>query len=267
MLDTLRTIISDHIKYWRQIVGMGQRDLKKGYAGSAIGWAWTFANPIVRVGVYLFAFSVGLKQNRDIGEFSYFYWLLSGLIVWFYVQRVFNGGATCIKRYRFLVTKIKFPVCLIPTFTSFGAMITHFYILGAFMIIMAVGGHFPTIYWLQLPLYMLLMFLVACAWGLFAGILSTMSLDFQQLVKSITMAVFWLSGIFFTFDGMPIWVQIILNINPLAVLAKGYRDAFINGAWFWESPWIIEGIIVYILLALAATWLYKKFGKELPDVL
>ena len=267
MFDTLRQIISDHIKYWPQIRGLAKSELKKSYRGSSLGWAWAFANPIVRVCVYLFAFSIGLRQNKDIGEFSYFYWLLCGLIVWFMVQKVFNGGATCIKRYRFLVTKIKFPVSLIPTFTSLAELFVHLIIVVATMVIFMIGGHFPTIYWIQLPLFSLMLFLFSCSWGLFAGCLSTMSMDFQQLVRSFSMAIFWLSGTFFSFDGMRMLYQIILCLNPVAIIVKGYRDCFIYGRWFWETPWILEGIAVYIVLTLLALGIYKKLGKELPDVL
>lgn len=267
MFDTLRQVVSDHIKYAPQIWGLAKSELKKQYRGSTLGWAWAFANPIVRVCVYLFAFSVGLKQTRNIGDFSYFHWLLTGLIIWFMVQKVFPGGATCIKRYRFLVTKIKFPVSLIPTFTSLSQLIVHAIIVLVTMLIFIMSGHFPTIYWLQIPVYMLMLFMFSCSWGLFAGCIATMSMDFQQLVRSLSMAIFWLSGTFFTFDSMSIKAQIILCLNPVAIIVKGYRDCFIYGKWLWESPWIIEGILVYIVLTILALAVYKKLGKELPDVL
>lgn len=267
MFDTLRQVISDHIKYWPQLLGLARSELKKTYSGSTLGWAWAFANPVVRICVYLFAFAVGLKQTRNIGEFTYFYFLLSGIIVWFMVQKTFNGGPTCIKRHRFMVTKIKFPICLIPTFTSMAQLVVHLIIVAATMVAFVLGGHYPTIYWLQLPIFTLLLFLFSCSWGLFAGCISTMSMDFQQFVKSFSMAIFWLSGTFFTFDNMRMIYQVILCLNPVAIIVKGYRDCFIYGRWFWETPWILEGIAVYIVLTVMALAVYKKLGKELPDVL
>ncbi len=267
MLDTLREIISDHIKYWRQILGLARSDLKKAYTGTALGWTWAFASPAVRILVYVFAFAVGLNQGRHVEGFTYVEWLLAGLIVWFYVQKVFTGGASCIRRYKFLVTKIKFPVSLIPTITCLSELVVHGIILGAVFVIYLIGGHAPTLYWLQLPFYMLLLLLFFISWGLFAGILSTMSKDFLQFVRSISMALFWLSGIFFEFDHMNIVYRIILYLNPVAVVVKGYRNSLINGVWFWEEPWILEYVVVFTVLTTLALWMYKKLGKELPDVL
>ena len=267
MIEALREIISDHIKYWKQIFRLAKSDMKKGHSGSTLGWAWEFASPAVRIAVYVFAFSIGLRQNQPIGEFSYFYWLLAGIIVWFFAQKTYVGGAGCIKKYKFLVTKIKFPVSLIPSFTSLAQLFVHMIIVGIIMVIFVIGGHFPTLYWLQLPVYMLVNFLFACSWGLFAGVLSTMSKDFQELIRSTSMAIFWLSGIFFSFEQMPMWVQIILNLNPVAVVVRGYRNSLITDVWFWNDPWLLECLIVYAILTLVAVKLYKKLGKELPDVL
>lgn len=267
MLDTLREIISDHIKYWRQILGLARSDLKKAYTGTALGWTWAFANPAVRIIVYIFAFSLGLRQNRPVGDFSYVEWLLAGIIVWFYVQKVFVGGAASIRKYKFLVTKIKFPVSLIPTITCLSDLVVHLIILAAVLVIYLIGGHAPTLYWLQLPFYMFLIFMFFVSWGLFAGILSTMSKDFMQLVRSVSMALFWLSGIFFQFDHMNIVVRLVLYFNPVAVVVKGYRNSLINGVWFWEEPWILEFVVAYLVMTTLGLWMYKKFAKELPDVL
>lgn len=267
MFDTIREILSDHARYKSQIWGLARTDLKKAYTGTTLGWAWALANPIVRIAVYVFAFSIGLKQNEPVGEFAYFYWFLAGIVVWFYVQKVFGGGAACIKKYRFLVTKIKFPISLIPTFTCLSKLLVHFVLLGGVLVIFMIGGHWPTLYWLQLPFYTLMLFLFFQSWGLFAGILSTMNKDFYEFVRSISMALFWLSGIFFKIDSLSLKWRAILYINPVAVAVKGYRDCLIYGNWFWHNPWVLEGIAGYIVITVLALLMYKKFGKELPDVL
>ena len=106
-------------------------------------------------------------------------------------------------------------------------------------------------------------------WGLFAGVLSTVSRDFYNLVKSLVTALFWMSGILY--DATTIDNDIIRKVllfNPVTIAANGYRDIFINHVWFWEnwSP-IINFAIVYAIMQLLAVWIYKKLKKDIPDIL
>ena len=106
-------------------------------------------------------------------------------------------------------------------------------------------------------------------WSLFASLLSAMSKDFGNLVKSMVTAVFWLSGILWNPESIQIgWVKQLLMINPVTFLTTGFRNCFINHVWFWEQPKrLLYFVIVTIILLILAIWTYKKLRKEIPDVL
>ena len=178
-------------------------------------------------------------------------------------------GIDTIRKYSYLVTKMKFPVSTIPTFVS----ISKLWICIALIIIMIAififMGHPPTIYIIQLPFYLLLMFIFFTIWSLFSSLLSSMSKDFGNLVKSMVTAIFWLSGIIWNPDTIKIgWIKKILNINPVTFLTNGFRNCFINNTWFWEQPKRLLYFVIVTLILLALTmWAYKKLIKEIPDVL
>jgi ABC-type polysaccharide/polyol phosphate export permease len=72
----------------------------------------------------------------------------------------------------------------IPTFVSLSRLATNL-LLQCIMLAIVLGfGYTPDRYFLQLPLMVLMMFLFFTAWSLFAGMLSAMSNDFNNLVKS-----------------------------------------------------------------------------------
>ena len=127
----------------------------------------------------------------------------------------------------------------------------------------------PNIYYLQIPLYMMLMFLFFISWGLFAGVISAISRDFHNLVKSLIQALFWMSGILYdatTIDHQ--WIRSILLFNPITIIVNGYRNALIYQRWFWED-WqqLINFAIVYVVMSVLAVWAYRKLKKDIPDVL
>ena len=121
----------------------------------------------------------------------------------------------------------------------------------------------------QIFFYLLLAFAFFTGWGLFASPIGAMSKDFSNLVKSFITAIFWLSGILWDAESIKIlWLKKLLRLNPITYLCTGFRNCFVYKVWFWEQP----KRLLYFLIALAIMWAlgiwsYKKFRKEIPDVL
>lgn len=268
-MSTLKEILKDHISYRRQLTKLAKADLKKTYSGAVLGWAWAIIRPAILIFVFWFAFTLGLRKGGDVDGYPFFLWLIAGMIPWFYMRDMITGGANSIRRYKYLVTKIKFPISTIPTFISMANFVVHLGLMLVLTAIYAGFGYMPTIYYLQLPVYMLMMFMFFTVWGLFSGVLSAVSKDFLNLVKSLVQALFWLSGILY--DATSIsqdWIRAILLINPVTLIVNGYRNVLIKHVWFWENPnELVNFAIVFIVMAVLAVWAYKKLKKDIPDIL
>lgn len=265
----LKDIINDHFIYRQQILKLAKADLVKTYRGAALGWMWAVIKPAVTIFVYWFAFEIGLRAGQDVNGFPFFLWLVAGVMPWFYMNDMLTAGTDTVRKYSYLVTKMKFPVSTIPTFVSISKFIVHLILMLIMVVIFILMGYPPTIYIVQLPVYMLLMFIFFTIWSLFASLLSAMSKDFANLVKSMVTAIFWLSGILWNPETIKVgWLKQILMINPVTFLTNGFRNCFINEVWFFEQPKrLIYFVIVTILLLILALWTYKKLRKEIPDVL
>lgn len=268
-MNTLKEILKDHIEYRKQLVKLAKADIIKTYKGAALGWAWALIRPAIQIFVFWFAFSIGLRRGADINGYPFFLWLIAGMIPWFYMRDMLQGGSGSLRRYTYLITKIKYPIDTIPTFVSMSLFAVHVGLLVIVILIYMGFGYMPDLYYLQLPFYMMLMFLFFTAWGLFAGVLSAMSRDFLNLVKSITTALFWLSGIIYDASSVKQdWIRELLLFNPITIIANGYRNCFINKQWFWETPGEMRNFaIVYVVMIILALWAYKKLRKDIPDVL
>ena len=116
---------------------------------------------------------------------------------------------------------------------------------------------------------MLCMLAFFTAWSLFSSMLSAMSKDFLNLVKSLTTAFFWLSGIMWDVSKIGHGtLHTILMFNPITYIASGYRNVFVYKVWFFEEPMhLLYFCIVLAVMTLLALWSYKKLIKEIPDVL
>ena len=269
-MHSIAEILKDHIQYRQQIFKLAKADLIKTYRGAALGWAWAIIKPAVTIFVYWFTFQIGLRAGKNVEGFPFFLWLISGVIPWFYMSDMITEGTECIRKYSYLVTKMKFPISTIPTFFSISKFMVHLVLLAVMIIIFIIMGYPPDIYLLQLPIYMLLSFLFFTTFSLFASLLACMSKDFSNLVKSLVTAVFWLSGIIWninTLKDIP-WLKALLKINPVTYLVEGYRNCFIHKTWIWESPkTLIAFLVILVVLTIAAIWVYRRLRKEIADVL
>lgn len=269
MFETLKEILRDHFVYRKQLIKLAKTDIIKKYRGAAFGWAWAVIRPAVTIFVYWFAFSVGLRHNRNMYGYSFFLWLIAGMIPWFYMRDTLNDGAKSIRSYKYLVKRIKYPVDTIPTFISISNLLINILLQVAVVVIFMFEGHMPDVYYLQIPVYLLMMFAFFTCWSLFAGMLSAMSKDFLNLVKSIVPALFWLSGIMYDASSItqPM-IRKVLLFNPVTIIANGYRNTFIYKQWFWESSVEMRNYFIgLIVMAVLAVWSYKKLKKDIPDVL
>ncbi len=262
-------IIKEHIEYRQQIFKLAKADILKTYRGAALGWSWAIIKPAVTIFVYWFTFEIGMRSGKPANGFPYFLWLLAGLIPWFYMGDMIAQGTEAIRKYSYLVTKMKFPVSTIPTFFSISKLIINILLIVIMMAIFTCMGYPPTVYWLQLPLYLLCMFVFFTIWCLFSSLLGAISKDFANLVKSFVTAVFWLSGILWNTETIAIpWLKKLMRVNPVTFLANGFRNCFINKVWFFEQPKrLMYFCIIVVIMLLLSIWAYKKLKKEIPDVL
>lgn len=268
-METIRQIVDEHKSFKKQIFKLAKSDLIKTYRGAALGWAWAVVKPMITLFVFWFAFTVGLRAGKPVEGYPYFLWLVAGFLPWFYMQELITGGATCIRKYKHLVTKMKFPISVIPTYYNISHIYVHFALFAITIILFLCFGYMPDKYLLQIPLYMLMMIAFFTVWSLFAGLLSALSKDFENLVRACSSAIFWMSGIIYNVNsiGNPV-IRLILKFNPVTVIANGYRYSFIYKQWFFEDG--VEllcyciTLTVFIVLAL---WAYKRLRKEIPDVL
>lgn len=266
---TLAGIIQEHEEYRRQIFQLAAADLIKTYRGSALGWLWALIKPSVTIFVYWFAFAIGLRASKSVNGFPFSLWLIAGILPWFYISEMLTQGSTTLKRYSYLVTKIRFPVSTISTFVSISKLYVHIALTMIVVVIFIAFGYPVDVYFLQLPLYMALMFMFFTVWSMFSAPLSAISKDFANVVSSFVMAVFWMSGIMWDINSISSpWLSRLLLFNPVTFIATGYRNVFIYKRWFFEDRFALLAFgITLLAMSALSLYTYHRLRRDIADVL
>lgn len=262
-------ILKEHLSFRKQLVQLARADVARQHKGAALGWLWELVKPTIMIAVYWFAFTYGIRNGGEVMGHPFALFLVVGIVPWFYMSSMLTGGAGAIRKYKYLVTKMKFPVSTIPTFVNVSRLLTHLAMMAIVLIVLLFNGYKFDVYILQFPLYLILMFFFFNAWSLFSSVIVAFSKDFMNLIKSTTRVLFWISGILYSVDEIHVdWIRDIMRINPITFFVEGYRNTFLYGRWFYED-WkaLIVFAIVMIVMVIASVIVYRKLRKQLVDVL
>ena len=268
-MGTLVEILKEQWEWRRQIVNLGIFDLRKVMRGAVLGPVWLFAKPCVYVLVFWFALAVGLRSgNTPEGAPPYILWLVAGLVPWFYMQDMIGTGADVFHRYSYLVKKIKFPLAGIPTIYSISTLLVQLGLIAGLLVIYFLCGQGWSIYLVQLPIALLLMFVFFDMFSLMVSCLSGVSKDFRNLIKTLGTPLFWLSGVIFNVENLGPALQTVLAFNPITFIVRMYRCALYDHVWIWENQQAtLCFALVFVATAIASVLIYKRTHEEVADVL
>lgn len=286
MFASITSILKEHKGFGRQIMLLSRDELIKTYKGAVIGPLWAVVKPAFTIFVYWFAFAVGLRVSkglfhvdlvsRDPVSIDFFIWMFVGIVPWFFIQDSIIQGAKTLRTNRQFITKVKFPVSTILTYTHLSRLYVHLFLTiimyVCIIIYRILNGLSPvSVYDLQFFFYCPLMFFFFLALTWSTAPMSAISKDFESLIVSIMAGVFWLSGIMYNsygdFNGKT-WIRHIMLFNPINFFVNGYRNCFLYNRPFFEyrSELIIFAIEFVIIFALGI-FNYNRLRKRLPDVL
>jgi ABC-type polysaccharide/polyol phosphate export permease len=245
-----------------------KNDFKKQYLGSYLGTAWAFLQPLSFMFVIWFVFEIGFRAGPATGDVPFFLWLMAGMVPWFFFANAVSAGTNAVTSNAFLVKKVAFRVGILPLVPIGSALLIHLGLLLFVMLAFMLYGYSPSIYWLQLPYY------IVCLVALLLGIswlTSAMRVfipDIGNVVGVVVQFGFWLTPIFWSTAIVPQKYLYILKLNPMFYIVEGYRNAFINHSWFWETykttPYFMTVTLFFFVAGAIA---FKRLRPHFGDVL
>lgn len=122
---------------------------------------------------------------------------------------------------------MKFPVSVLPSITIVGNAVSFIVMLFFIGLILIVNQINSGIYLLQLPYYLVSLFVFIFAISIFNSTLATIVRDYQILLQSMVRMLFFLNSNFFWVPSrLPEQFQVMLKLNPLYYLIDGFRNTF-----------------------------------------
>lgn len=249
--------------YREMIFSLVRRDLKGRYKGSALGFFWTFLNPLLQLAVYTFVFSVIMKSTVE----AYYLHLFVALVPWLFFSTSVSEGCSCIRSQQDMVKKIYFPREVLPiayVTSQFINMLLSFVVV--LVVVVISGRGLNVIALLYLPVIAAVEYLLCLGSALLVSAITVYIRDMEYLLKIVTMALQFLTPVMYSIDIVPQRFIAIYVLNPMTPIIIAYRDIL----YYKEIPRLttllhafLMGLGLLVIGFLVFGKLKRRFAEEL----
>ena len=255
---------------------LSKREVQGRYRGSMLGWGWSLITPLLMLAVYTFVFSQVFKARwgdlQQSGPLVFAINLFAGLIVFSLFAETANQSPSLMLNNSNLVTKVIFPLEILPAVTVAAALfhaLTSLVVLVGFQIVNGVAasggtGIQTTLLWLPLVWLPLLGGCLALGWLLSA--LGVYLRDLGQMIGVAVNLLMFLSAVFYPLSSLPARWQPLLQLNPLVLVIEQTRRVAVNG--LPPSLGYLMGGCGLVLVACELSYrAFQKARRGFADVL
>jgi ABC-2 type transport system permease protein len=260
-------------------------DFKLIYFGSVLGYVWSLVRPLLFFTVLYLVFSEIFHVGRGIRDYSV--QLLIAIIMWTFFLQATAGCVQCLLGREALLRKMRFPRLVIPLAVVLTAAFQLFTNLVPIVVFAIASGAEPRLAWLEIPVLLLALALLAAGVGMLLSVLYVRFRDIQPIWDVSSQVLFYASPIiypvyYYTRGGRntgppPTFVLHglgkVLMMNPIASLIAQARHALVplgteganpSAAYAlggWEYIAIPLGIIAVVFVL--GVWV---FNREAPRI-
>jgi ABC-2 type transport system permease protein len=223
-------------RFWSLAFTLARTEFKLRFFGSALGYLWTLVRPLLLFGVlWVFFTKVAHVNNANRpGEAFYGAQLLGSIILFTFFAEATGGAVRSMVDRENLVRKIRFPRLVIPVSVVLLALFN----LGLNLIVVLIftlsAGVDPMLSWLELPLIIGALVLLAAGVAMLLSALFVHFRDVQPIWEVVLQILFYASPVIISIQTVKAklghTLMHVYMLNPLAVVFQQFRHAMVTHA-------------------------------------
>ena len=252
--------IEDLNRHRALITALAGRELKGRYRGSILGFLWTFFNPLLLLLVYALVFSVYFRVQME----NYAVFMFTGLLPWIFFSQSLNEGAAAVTDGGSLVTKVLFPLQVLPAVKVLANFINFVLSLPILLVFMAANKVALTYHLVAFPLVAGVHLVFTFGFALILSASNVFMRDTRHILANMLTLWFFLTPVLYPLKQVPEKYRFLVYLNPEAVLTMAYHDIFFWGVWpRWDLLAAVLGLSLLILfVAIAVFDSHKEYFAE-----
>jgi ABC-2 type transport system permease protein len=203
------------------------------------------------------------------GVENYALYLLTAIVLWTFFAEATNGAVRSLMNRENLLRKIRFPRLVIPISVSLTSLFNLSLNLVAVLVFAVISGVEPRWGWLELPVLVAMLAVLATGVGMLLSVLFVRFRDVEPIWDVALQVLFYGSPILYVATKYPDSVRELLMASPIATILTQMRQAFVDPSA--PSAAQVSGGWAHLLIPIAFTfgifilgWWF--FSREAPRI-
>jgi lipopolysaccharide transport system permease protein len=258
--------LANLFRYRGLIQSLVARELKARYRGSALGFLWSFINPLLFLLIYTFVFAVVLPalHSKELEPFALF--MFAGILPWTWFSSALSESANSLLAGGNLIKKVLFPAEILPLVSVLANMI-HFFlglpILIGFLVYYQRWPDAWDLLWFPVTVVVQLVFTAALA--LILAALTVHFRDIRDILANVLTLWFFSTPILYWIKEAPGFSKAVLDVNPMTHVVVSYQEILFFRGPIGHWKWLLATGAMSALLFLAGFWLFDRLRDSFAE--
>jgi ABC-2 type transport system permease protein len=246
-------------------------EFRRSYLGTALGYLWSLARPLLLFGVLLVVFTQAFNLGERVNEYPVL--LLFNIVLFGFFQEATTLAVGSIVAQEQVVRKTQFPRLVIPL----AVVLTALFNLGTNLVVVLVfllaSGVAPMWTWLLLPAVVVLLTVLTTAVAMIVSALNPRFRDTGIIWGVAVTALFYATPVLYPIELVGATLGNLLALNPLAPLFELARKWVIDpsapgpAAAAGGAEWLLVPAALFVAICVLAVWVFRREAPRIAEVL
>ena len=251
-------------RYRDLLLILAGRDVKLRYKQTLLGAAWVVLKPLLAAAIFAVVFGRLVRVPSD--GMPYLVFAFAGLLGWNTFSEAVTRASSSLVGQSSLITKVYFPRLLVPLASTLGVLVDLGVSLVALAVIMAFHGIRPGAALAALPVFLILILLVALGVGVWLAALSVYYRDFVFALPFVVQVWMYVTPVVFPTSLVPERWRWLLALNPLASWIEGVRWATLGQGSLDGRMALVSGIVTLVVVVSGLVY-FRRVERTFSDVI
>ena len=246
-------------------------DFKRHYFGTALGYLWSIARPLMLFAVLLAVFTQVFRLGSEVPHYPVL--LLLNIVLFGFFQEATGVAVTSITAQEGVVRKTQFPRLVIPL----AVVLTSLFNLGLNLVVVLVfilaSGVTPVWTWLLTPLLLAGLVVLTTAVSMILSSLYPRFRDLAIIWTVLSTVLFYATPVLYPLEKVPGTLRDIAVLNPLATLLTLARKWIVDPeapgpvelAGGWTGVW--PALAISAATCALAAWVFRREAPRIAEEL
>ncbi|HEX6389093.1 MAG TPA: ABC transporter permease [Solirubrobacteraceae bacterium] len=256
-------------RLWSLTWTLALTDWKLRFYGSVLGVLWTLVRPFAFFGVIYVVFTEFAQLDKEVHHYGVY--ILFAMVLFNYFGEVTGNAVNCLVTRENLLRKMHFNPIVIPLSIAVTSLLNLGITFAAVMIFGFANGVWPGWTWIELPLIVVALSMLAVGIGMLLSVLYVRYRDMAPIWEVVLQMLFYGSSVLYVAaPTVPESARPWFLMNPISMLFAEMRNSVIDpagahGAYFLMGSRIIVPIVLIVVIFVLGLWFFQRESPRVAE--